>query len=189
MSLTISKHAKERYAERIMDRDNKTDVAIFIRDHDAKIQQDIEKMLEYGTLLYEGKSTKNPKQTVGITLNGAWVVIWDTIEFVVITLYCIDLGVGDDVNRAFIESALNQINVAKEEQRQVTERVQSYINSYKGIIDRNEEDIAKYKKIIRDLEKQVASCKEMIQSFSVDYYVADNNIREKVEVLIGKQHF
>ena len=52
MSITISKHAKERYAERIMDRDNKTDVAVFLRDHDDKIQNDIEKMLEYGTLLY-----------------------------------------------------------------------------------------------------------------------------------------
>lgn len=189
MSITISKHAKERYAERIMDRDSKTDIAVFIRDHEDKIQQDIEKMLEYGTLLYEGKSTKNPKQTVGITLNGAWVIIWDTVEFVVITLYCIDLGVGDDVNKAFIESAIKQIDAAKEEQRQVIERVQTYVDLYKELIERNEENIAKYKKVIRDLEKQIAGCREMMQSFAADYEIADNNVREKVELLIGKQHF
>ena len=31
--MNITKHAKERYAERIMGRDNKTDVAVFVAQH------------------------------------------------------------------------------------------------------------------------------------------------------------
>lgn len=189
MALTISKHAQERYAERIMDRDNKTDIAVFIRDHEDKIQQDIEKMVEYGTLLYEGKSSRDPKKTVGVTINGAWVVIWDTVDFVVITLYEIDLGVNEAVNKAFIASALEQIEAAKAEQAKVSEDTQKYISIYKNTIALAEGSLTRYRKIIKDLEAQISGCRQMIASMTVDNDVADEKVREKVEILIGRQRF
>lgn len=189
MALTISKHAKERYAERIMDRDSKTDVAVFIRDHEDKIQNDIEKMVEYGNLLYEGKSTKDPKKTVGVTINGSWVIIWDTKEFVVVTLYAIDLGVGDEVNKSFIANAISQIEEAKREYTETVNRTQEYINIYQNTINASEASLVKYKKLVKDLESQINGCRQMITSMVVDNEVADDRVREKVEILIGKQRF
>lgn len=189
MALTISKHAKERYAERIMDRDNKTDVAVFIRDHDDKIQHDIEKMLEYGAFLYEGPSFKDPKKTVGVTLNGAWVIIWDTVEFIVITLYCVDLGVGDEINQAFIKNAVDQIQNAKAQYDETVKRTLDCISTYQALIEGNEAAIARYKKLIRDLESQNAGARQMISTITTDKQIADDNVREKVEILIGRQRF
>lgn len=189
MALTISKHAKERYAERIMERDSPTDIAIFIRDHEDKIQQDIEKMVEYGTLLYEGPSGRDPKKPVGVTLNGSWVVIWDTKDFVVITLYCIDLGVGSEVNAAFISGALAKIEAARQECATVANRTEQNIAEYQNVIDNAEISIARYKKLIKDLETQVRNCQQMIISANTDNAVANENLRECVEVLIGKQKF
>ena len=189
MALTITKHARERYAERIMDRDHPTDIAVFIRDHEGKIQNDIEKMLEYGTLLYEGKSIKDPKRTVGVTINGSWVVIWDTKEFTVITLYCIDLGVGDEVNKAFISNAHAQIDQARTEMEETTRRTAEYIKTYQELIDNAEASLAKYRKLVKDLESQIIGCRQMIASMSVDNEVANDRVRERVEILIGKQKF
>ena len=189
MSITISKHAKERYAERIMDRDNKTDVAVFLRDHDDKIQNDIEKMLEYGTILYEGQSFKDPKKTVGVTLSGSWVLIWDTREFVVITLYCIDLGVGDEVNQAFIKNAVEQIQEAKTQYEDTVKRTLDCTSTYQSLIEGNEAAIARYKKLIRDLESQNAGARQMISAITTDKQMADDNVRDKVEILIGRQRF
>lgn len=189
MSLTISKHAKERYAERIMDRDSQTDIVVFIRDHEDKIQQDIEKMIEYGTLLYEGPSVKDPKKTVGVTINGSWVVIWDTKEFVVITLYCIDLGVGDDVNKSFIAHALMQIDTAKHELAETERYIADSTAAYQKIIDDSEASLAQYRKRVKELEAHITGCRQMIQSMSVDIKIADDKVREAVEVLIGRQRF
>ena len=189
MALTISRHAKERYAERIMDRDSKTDIAVFIRDHEDKIQNDIEKMLEYGTLLYEGLSFREPKKTVGVTLNGSWVVLWDTKDFVVITLYCIDLGVGDDVNRAFIKNAVDQINEARAQYDDTVKRTRDCVATYQQVIDENEVAIARYKKLIKDLETQSTGARQMISAITADNQMADDKVREKVEILIGRQRF
>lgn len=189
MALTISKHAKERYAERIMDRDNKTDIIVFIRDHDDKIQKDIEKMVEYGALLYEGPTSKDPKKNVAVTLNGQWVVIWDAKEMVVITLYCIDLGVGDDVNNAFIESAVAKINEAQKEYEQAIERSNDFIEHYKDLIEKAQGTLDRYRKMCRDLENYITGCKQMITGITTDNDVAKEKVREQVEILIGKQRF
>lgn len=189
MTVTITRHAKERYAERIMDRDNPTDVAVFIRDHEDKIQHDIEKMLEYGTLLYEGPSSKDMKRDVGVTINGSWVVIWDTREFVVITLYCIDLGVGSEVNDAFIKNAISQIDEAKKSSEEVSRRVAADSEEYLRLIEGWECSLVEYKKRVKELEQCIAGGRQMINAFSVDKQIAEDRVREKVEVLIGRQKF
>lgn len=175
--------------ERIMDREHPTDVALFIKNHETKIQQDIEKMVEYGTLLYEGPSDRDPKKSVGVTINDSWVIIWDTRDFVVITLYCIDLGVGDDVNKAFISGALARIDEAKQNCANVAKRTEEYIALYKEIIEKEEANISRYRKLIKDLETQVNNCRQMLISINADNEVANEQLREAVENLIGKQKF
>ena len=60
---TISKHARERYAERIMEKDSAYDINKFIVDNEDKIVVDINKMIQYGTLIHCGKMyAKDGKQ-------------------------------------------------------------------------------------------------------------------------------
>ena len=115
-NIKISAHAQERYAERIMDRNEKSDVVVFIAQHKQKIKEDIFKMIEYGTLLYSGKPvTDFNRQPVDIFLNGTWVVIVDIAKCNVITLYSIDLGLGNDFNQEYISKLMQKLNVAKED--------------------------------------------------------------------------
>lgn len=187
--MTISRHAQERYAERIMDRDSKTDIAVFIRDHSDKIQTDIERMIEYGNLLYEGKSFKDPKREVAVTINGMWVIIWDPNDLTVITLFRIDLGVGEDLNKEFVDSALKQIDKAKVELFETQKRTAGSIETYNRLIEDAEASMLQYRKLAKDLESYISGCRQMIQAVTTDNTIADNNLREKVEILIGKQKF
>ena len=99
MVYSISKHAEERYAERIMERDTKGDIAVFINEHKEKISTDINKMIEFGKKIYSGKSPQlsqknnNKPYIVDIYLNGYWVIIVGKENNTVITLYNIDLQV------------------------------------------------------------------------------------------------
>lgn len=54
MCYTISNHAKERYAQRIMSRDNITDIRKFVCDHDSDIEKWINEMIEHGESIYTG---------------------------------------------------------------------------------------------------------------------------------------
>lgn len=189
MSITISKHAQERYAERIMDRDSKTDVTLFIKNHEEKIRNDIEKMLQYGSKIYSGKSTRDSRRNVSVIINGMWVVILDIDSQTVVTLYRIDLGVGDEANKVFAEKALAQIDIARKECDEVAERTVYNLSTYQSIINHNEETLSRYRRLIKEIEQQIAGYREMIKSINADVAVADCNLREKVEILIGKQHF
>ena len=83
--MTISAHARQRFAERIMGKSDPLDVNLYIQTHGAKIEEDIAKMIEYGELIYTGKpvaDTKNNNKT-NVYLKDLWVVITDNTRKIV----------------------------------------------------------------------------------------------------------
>lgn len=189
-NIKISTHAKERYSQRIMDKDTKSDVAVFIAQHEQKIKEDIYKMIEYGTLLFSGKPNyEYNKQPVDIFLNGTWVIIVDIAKCNVITLYSIDLGVGSEFNQEYINKLMDKLNVAKDEYDTVNIGIQTQKETYSSIIKENNEQINELKTMIKNLEKQNQSYLDVIESLDVDRIVAEKEIRDIIATMIGKKIF
>ena len=189
-NLKFSTHCKERYAERIMDKDTKGDVAIFIAQHEQKIKEDIFKMIKYGTLLYSGKSISEfNKQPVDIFLNGTWVVIVDIAKSNVITLYSIDLGLGNEFNQEYINKLMEKLNVAKEEYDTINTGIQTQREAYSSIIKENMEQINEYKQIINTLQKQNQGYTDVIETLEADRIIAEKDIRDIIGTFIGKKVF
>lgn len=188
--LKISQHAKERYAERIMDKDNKTDIAIFIANNEEKIRVDITKMIEYGQFLYSGKPIDLfNKQPVEVYLNGTWIIIVDSRKSNVITLYSIDLGVGDDFNAQYIGKLLDKLNIAKKNLLDMKNSIETETNTYTALLNDNDVAIAEYKKIIKSLEQQNEGYRMMINTLQANVMIADKSVRDIVATLIGKKVF
>lgn len=189
-TIKISNHARERYSERIKDKDDKADIAVFIAQHEQKIKEDIFKMIQYGTLLYSGKSTcEFNKQPVDIFLNGTWVVIVDIAKSNVITLYSIDLGLGNEFNNEYIQRLLDKLNAAKEEYDTVATGIMTQKETYSSIIKDNTEQINDYKQIINALEKQNQAYKDVIDGLEADKIVAEKEVRDIIATMIGKKVF
>lgn len=189
-NLKFSQHSKERYAERIMDKNSKSDVAVFVAQQEQKIKDDIYKMIQYGTLLYSGKPTcEYNRQPVDIFLNGTWVIIVDIAKSNVITLYSIDLGVGSDFNQKYIDMLINKLTAAKEEYESVCIGIQTQTATYSSIIKENIDQINEYKQIIKNLEKQNQAYTEVIESLEVDKNVAEKDVRDIIATMIGKKIF
>ena len=119
---TISKHAKERYAERIMEKATSNEINTFLVQNEDKIINNINKMIQYGELIYTGKQTQKDGRTynVEVFLNGLWVVITDIKSKNVITLYKIDLGVDEEFNQEYVSRMMDKFNAAKENLEYVT---------------------------------------------------------------------
>ena len=99
---TISKHARERYAERIMDREHKADIARYVIENEEKITNDINKMIEYGHVIYQGKQNRDGKtNTITVVLKDCWIILCDAVKGLVVTLYKIDFGLDDDFTKLY----------------------------------------------------------------------------------------
>ena len=187
--MNITKHAKERYAERIMGRDNKTDVAVFVAQHEQKIKGDIEKMIAYGKLVYEGKSLKQQNSKTQVWVKDLWVIIYDPEKDNVVTLYNIDLGIGEEYDKQFIEKALQQIEDAKAVYNEKAKSLKEELSQYNNTISDNEKQIANYKSIVKKLEAQNQSLRDLTSSMKANLEIADQEVKEKVMVLTGRKIF
>lgn len=188
--MDISEHAKQRYAERIMDKDDKMSISSFVVTHEEKIKQDIEKMIEFGTLIYTGISTHDyNKEVVDVYLRDTWVVIVDNKKQKVITLYSIDLGVGKEFNELYINKLLKQLEEAKSDYEKTKELIDKSNEEYEVLIKDNEEIITEYKKTIKSLEEQNESYKDVIANSKAALNVNEDKVRDILGRLIGKKVF
>ena len=166
MELQISQHAKERYAERIMDKTDKTEMAAFINTHEEKIFNDISKMIEFGSKIYEGATTNQQSKAkyIVVYLNGTWVVLIDPKTNTVITLYTVDLMVGKDFNDMYMDLIKDKINSLKDSINQTVDSLNKSNNDIKTSIVEEEEEVKNLRKELNRLQDRIEVQRQMIES-------------------------
>lgn len=191
ITYTVSKHAKERYTERIMEKATTNEINTFLIQNDDKIITDINKMIQYGELIYTGRQTQKDGRSynVEVYLNGLWVVITDVKSKNVITLYKIDLGVDEEFNQEYVKRMIDKFNAAKESLDVITLEVEKENDSYKTMIDQNIALINEYKSYIKNLEELNSGYKTIIDNNTVKIRMADRETVDVLNKLIGKKEF
>lgn len=187
----ISRHASERYAERIMGKDDTVEINRFITLNEDKIKTDINKMIEYGQLIYRGKSAaKNSKgNMLDVYLQNCWVVLVDKSSEIVVTLYKIDLELGDEFNKTYIDKMLEKLNVSKAKLEEVKLQVYNETNMYSEMLHDAETQIKEYRGMIKNLEGLCDGYKDIIDNNIVKETQASREVAEVVNSLIGKKEF
>ena len=187
----ISNHAAQRYAERIMGKEEKIDINRFASLNEDKIKTDINKMIEYGECIYTGKqSQKDGKgNIIDVYLKDVWIVLADNKTKNVITLFKIDLGLDDEFNKAYIAKMMEKLNANKEVLGSVQQQVQAESNMYRQMIDDAEIQIKEYRSMIKNLEELSAAYKTVIENNSVKIAQANRDVVEVLNTLIGKREF
>lgn len=187
----ISQHCKTRYAERIMNKDSKNDINRFIVENEEKIKTDINKMIEYGNLLYVGKqSQKDGKGNVlNVYLKDTWVVLVDVKSEVVVTLYKIDLGLDDEFNKAYISKMMEKLNCCKKVLEDTQLELQIESNTYRELINDAEAQINEYKSMVKNLEEMCVGYKTILENNNVKIAQANRDVADVVNTLINKKEF
>ena len=189
--LTFTKHAKERYAERIMHRDNARDINVFVAENSEKIEKDIKNMVMFGEEIFTGKpSFNNPKQHNCIyVLNDLWIVVIDAFDNKVITLYRIDLGAGEDFDVAFKRRIMDKINEAKTIAEETRIRIDAESAQYLSIVKDNNEMIADLRKKIKNLESINEAYSSTIEAANKRKAMAEDDVKHFVATLVGRKSF
>lgn len=184
---TISQHAKERYSERIMQRENKGDVAKFVSEHDEKIKKDINKMIQYGTLIYDGPQLDG--RVAQVYIKDAWVVIADAPKKIVITLFKIDLGLDEAFNIDYVKRMVEKFSDAKKAMREEKEKIEKEAATYNDIVEENNRTIEEYRRAIKALEDQNEGYKKVIKGLNAGLIKLSNDVKTILNKLIGKRTF
>ena len=187
----ISNHAKQRYAERIMGKDDAGDINRFIIGNEEKIKTDIHKLIYYGQSIYSGKqSQKDGKgKVLDVYLKDCWVVLVDNSNNVVVTLYKIDLGLDDEFNKAYISKMIEKLNKCKESLENTRSEVQGESNMYREMTNNAETQIKEYKSAIKNLEELCSAYQTIINNNDVKMLQANREVAEVVNTLVGKKEF
>lgn len=191
ITYTISKHASERYAERIMGKEDNLDVNRFITLNEDKIKTDINKMIEYGSLIYQGKQTQKDGKSnmIDVYLKDCWVVLADSRTKNVITLYKIDLGFDEEFNKLYVSKMMEKLNAYKEALANTKQQVQTESNTYREMIADAEVQIKEYRGMIKNLEELCTSYKTIVDNNNVKIAQANKGVADVINTMIGKKEF
>lgn len=191
---TISRHAMERYSERLMGKEENIDINRFITLNEDKIKTDINKMISYGELIYTGKQYKskdgkNANAVVDVFLRDCWIVLADSKSKNVITLYKIDLGLDDEFNKIYISKMLERLSESKAALEETKKQVEAESNTYKEMIADAESEIKAYKSMIKNLEELCEGYKMIIDNNIVKVSKANRDVAHILNTMIGKKEF
>ena len=188
-SLTITKHATERYAERIMNKDSPLEINKFISMNPDKINADIKNMLEHSELIYSGKVGAKDNSPVNVYLSGTWVLLLDNNNEKVITIYKIDFKVGEDFNKEFVNRIISRVREHHESLETKKKELDERKAQYEDIIKQNTASINEYKGIIKRLEQTNADYQSVISDIYLEYNQEELKLKQDIENLVLRKEF
>lgn len=186
MTYSVSNHAKERYAQRVVNRNDIVDMRKFINDHNQDIDKWINELIGYGESIYVGPL--KDKNCVEVFINGLWVIITGPTKKIVITLYKIDFG-DDEVNHLFVNKMKNKISDSHVSIEKATDNSKGIVSQYKEMIEQNEDEIIYQKQNIKNLDELNEAYREIINKAEIGVNNEKHKLQRLVEQLICKQEF
>ena len=186
----VSHHAMLRYAERIMHNDG-SDANRYVASNETKIKADVNKLIQYGNLIFTGRQvSKDGKGSfIDVFIKDTWAVLADSKNKNVITLYKIDLGLGDEFNLTYIAKMLEKLNASKQELDTAQAQIDEEYNTYIELIAQAESQIKEYRTMIKHLEELCVGYKTIIENNHIKKAKAIRDVAEIVNSLISKKEF
>ena len=185
--LNISRHCKERYAERVKGKEDHSDIALFVNMNEERIEADINKMATYGEVIYTGPL--KDKNIVTVILNGTWVLLTDKSMTKAITMYKIDFGLGEEFNKDFIAKMMVRIQDAMIHLDEARKDYSDRQNAYKEAIESCDLYIKDYKSRINKLTAQKEAYQELLDNSSSQVELANDEVKTEIMNLVCKKEF
>lgn len=153
--MKYTEHSLLRYCERLKDRDRGIDAKQYLISNKQMIQEHIEKLFLSSELLYSGKLGATDRASIDLFGNkNGWIFIVDPKDNTIITLYKIDLEVGDDdFNKLYIEKAFQTLKDKVTQHVEMCEKIEGEIKEFLELKNNNLEEIKVLKRHIKILEE------------------------------------
>lgn len=182
-NIKISNHCKQRYVERITGIVDSKEIKRYLATEEENVVENIHKMLHYGNIIYEGKNFEpHDSNIVKIVLNGTWLVFVGKDSNTAITMYKIDLGLGEEFNKSYVGQFLKSLEDIDLSYGETEDEVKESASEIDVEIEECNRKIEEHKEIIKQYEAREDGLRATKDSLNV--YLRDIDLRRRD--LIGK---
>lgn len=152
--MNISKHAIQRYAERVQEKDG-LEINQFATLREDSIRKWIKKLYDSCEKIYEGKFGNETNPVKVYCNKDGWILLQDTKNNTIITLYKVDLGIDNpELDKAFVNKSLEKIKECDREINTFLTTIQTELDEINEKINSNKNKISEYQKIINNLNAE-----------------------------------
>lgn len=189
MDINISNHIRERYAERVVGKDES--IQTYVATHTEQIDEFIKKMVEYGTVIFEGTQSndKGKNTPIKVYRSNLWLLLVATDNNTAVTLFKVDLGVGEEFDEQYLEKMIGKLRLAEEVRDEKLEAVELEIMEK---IDENrsiQNDIDDYRKRIKSLEALKSANDTLIAELNTTVKKYNDDVNDTINTLLHKKVF
>jgi hypothetical protein len=173
--MNLTNHCKERYVERIKGIVG-PEVRPYITLNDERISEHILKLHEHSIFLYKGQ-LGGDKVTKIFRINGDIVLVMDTAESCIISMYKVDFGFPEHTNRAVIKDLISELV-------ELNTRIDTEAIAYEGVKESKQARVDDLTLEIKNLREQIEileARKKIAQSEIEDGMLSIHTLRKQAE--------
>lgn len=186
--MECTEHILERYAERIQEKKGKNEIKTFVAQNRDRIKENINKLFDSSEYLC-GQKIKEHNFTHFYVNKDGWVLLTDKDKNKLITLYKIDLNLGTEFNKTYIEKMTNDILSKIEKLDELELEILNQKEQHKEAIENNNTEIKYLKDQIKWLEEANNLCSQQDRELDAKFKVQQREVFNQIENFIGARVF
>lgn len=187
LNIEFTQHVLERYVERTMGKTG-NEIKQFLAQNEDKVKEQIIKLYKYSEPFWYGKNRDHGYTYFRINKNG-WLIVIDKNKNKLITLYKIDLGLGEDFNKQYISAMTEMV-------REQSQDIENDREDYQNTVSDNNSTTEELKNQNSIMHAQIKANNETIEMLekNADIKLQKINIKEqelkaKIEKFVGAKMF
>lgn len=185
--LNITKHALERWCERILGLD-KSEVALYITTNREQLVEHINETFSYSEFIYKGQlGTDNITRHYYIQNNN--VFITNTDDNAIITIYKVDLGFTDNINTMLRKEMMKEVAKLQEEKYNIDMEVLEEIDKTKFELQDIDDNIVILERQLAELKQQKKMKSEHIKSINSKSNYVNQELSKYVLKLVNSKEY
>ena len=186
--MEFTEHILERYAERIQDKKNRNEIKTFVAQNRDRIKNNIQKLFDSAEFLCTTKIKDHNIPNFYVNKDG-WVLISDKENKKLITLYKVDLFLGSDFNKYYIEKMTEDIKSKMEEYTEFENTIE--IQKAERVTERKEIEsgISGLKAQIKWQEENLKLLEQQDKEAEAHLKVKKQEVQQQIENFVGARIF
>jgi Holliday junction resolvase RusA-like endonuclease len=186
--MDLTKHIIRRYAERIEGIKDEAELNRYIALNSELIKDRISKIYEFSTWIYRGQIGTD-KTTANFYVRDDIVLVGDSNETKLYTLYRIDFDFPPETNKLIVKDLMSAMKSLREDLDNVQKEVNTYVEERRFVIDDCDQQLRNLRDQMEILEQRKRTAKEEIECKQGDITMITKKIDNYANKLCNSLEF
>lgn len=160
--MDVTKHIIRRYAERIEGIKDEIEINRYVTMNFELIKERILKIYDYSTWIYRGQIGTD-KTTANFYVRDDIVLVGDSNETKLYTLYRIDFDFPPETNKLIVKDLMSAMKKLREDLEKTQKEVDSYVEERRYVVENCDQQMRNLRDQLEILEQRKRTAKDEIE--------------------------